>query len=147
MLLCTEMCVLAGIFRVWLLFWAAAGTGIFGLALINTGRVDSHGHPCWFTVLSKKCVSRHISTRAVLIYTGARVDPLYCQKNVFSGHISTRAVLFYTGTRVKPPVLVFKLCFLCMLLSMDWSGFDVQCLTCFEYVFIEFLVLIDVCIE
>ena len=89
-------------------------------------RAHQHG-PCCFTrapVLihwmgEKKCVSRHISTRAVLIHTGTRVDPLYWQNNAFSGHISTRAVLIYTGTRVKPPVLVFKLCFLCMLLSTD----------------------------
>ena len=119
MLLCTEMCVLAGIFAFGCCSELLQEQEILGsrsstrAVWIHTGtRVDSL---CW----QKKCVSRHISTRAVLIHTGTRVDPLYWQNNVFSGHISTRAVLIYTGTRVKPPVLVSKLCFLCMLLCTD----------------------------
>ena len=119
MLLCTAMHVLAGIFAFGCCSEPAAGTGKMctrsstWVVLIHTGtRVDLLDG-------RKKCVSGHISTRAVLIHTGTRVDPLYWQNNAFSGHISTRAVLIYTGTRVKPPVLVFKLCFLCVLLSTD----------------------------
>ena len=93
-------------------------------------------------------------TRApVLIHTGTRVDSLCWQKKCVSRHISTRVVLIpcigkitcFLGTFphgqcwfTRAPVLNllcwflnFVFCACCYV--RDWSCFDVQCLICFEY--------------